>query len=140
MSNEIRKLINLLEEAAIEDYAEVVSTAKEIMVELAEEYRNSEAVDSTSRTSTITYYHSGMIKVLQNVRIPGGYYGIDRTFKIFLQLGSNVNPASQRQMKEDFLDAMTISGYTESIPTERGTLLFGTVDGTSWGGFGLYLI
>ena len=140
MSNEIRKLINLVEGVVEEDYAEVIATIKELMLDMVEDYRYLETEDSNSRTTSVIYHHSGMIRVEQNVGIPGGYYGIDRTYPVFFKIGSKIDQSAREDIEEAFLDTMLRLGYGNTIRTDQGTLHYGTVSGTNWGGFGYFLV
>lgn len=143
-ANEIRRIMNLVESTLDADYDEMIAIAYEAMQDLAEEYRGHATRDSESHVGQYRQAHGGMIQAARNVPISGGYYGIDRNYVVFLKIGANVAPEIQDRLQEDFLSTMAatgigLKGEQPHIVTNKGTLVFGTVDGSNWSGFGLFL-
>lgn len=120
-----------------------------IMQELVSKYRNYERAETTIPSAPDTSkFHTtvkGNIEVKKNQVIHGGHYGFTRRYVLFLKIGSGVSLDVRQQMKEEFLDEISdILGQkfeeTKPIVTDDDVkYYFGTVSGSSWGGFGFWV-
>ena len=126
----------------------VFSHVTQEMKHLADKYKEHEAKASKSaaapNTSSFIATRSGMIEFCENVHIHGGQYGLPRTYRVFIKIGGNVKPEIFKKIEEDLVNIVAefdVNGKFE-IPgilnCSNGQLIFGTEDGTNWGGIGMF--
>lgn len=114
-----------------------------IMQEIANRYKNHEKSSSSSPaapdSSKFRSSSEGMIKYVGAITVPGGYYGVTKHFSNFIKIGANVSSDIVKKIKQEFLDY-----FMEEFPAPDGwlisddgyRLLFDSVSGSAWGGFG----
>ena len=100
------------------------------------------SVASAPDTTKFRATKSAMIEFAHNVHIHGGAYGIPKTYKYFVKIGSMVPQDIQKKMFESFAEQVKRIYKGMEVPgiiyCPDGSVTIGKEYGTNWGGFGIY--
>lgn len=129
--------------------SELVSTAADAMDDLVDEYKKHEggqdSVPSAPDTSKFRAIKYGMIDHAKGVTVHGGYYGFTRHYEHLLKLGTTVKSDIRQEILTKFFSHLSddtgidiAKGDFVTIKCSDGNVYIGIVDGTAWGGVGIY--
>lgn len=143
----IRKLletIDLLFENSLSS-ENIIHLCTKIMYNLEKKYKSSEIkavkVPAAPNSMSFRAVSSGFIRAETNVHIPGGYYGFDRHYLVFMKIGTEVDLGVQKAIQQEFITEISkiTDDYKIIKTTDNKRLFFDTVHGSSWGGFGYFM-